>query len=56
MKGKTPAEIRPITGLDREYMIRSMISSQALSGLHVTKEEAEKALDKVMNEPLPDIR
>ena len=50
----TPDE-RPLTPVEREAIHRSVISSEALSGVVVPREVAERALDKVMREPLLDI-
>jgi hypothetical protein len=38
------------TTSDRDDLIRSLISSQALSGIHVTYEEADKILTRVIRE------
>lgn len=40
-----------MTPEERDRIIRSIISSQALSGLNVSYEEAEQALDQAIAEP-----
>lgn len=47
--------MREMTPDERERLIRSVISSQALSGIHVTYEEAKRAFDQVMQEPLVEL-
>jgi hypothetical protein len=47
-------EIVKLTPTDRDYLLRSIISSQALEGVHISYEEASRILDEVLLEPLPD--
>jgi hypothetical protein len=47
---------RLMSRLDRDDLIRSLISSQALEGVEVPYEEAELILDQVLREPSPAIR
>lgn len=44
-----------MTPAERESIIQSVISSQALSGVHVTREMAEAAFERAFRRPLPDI-
>lgn len=37
--------------VNRDAMIRSVVSSQALSGVHVSEEEANTVLDEVLSKP-----
>ena len=43
------------SALEREYMLRSVIASQAIEGVSVPYEEASRILDEVLNEPLIEI-
>ena len=45
----------PLTDAEREAIIRSMLSSQALAGIEGTREEAERALDRALEMPLVEI-
>lgn len=45
-----------LSDLEREYLLRSVIASQALEDVHVSHEVASRLLDEVLREPLPDIR
>ncbi len=44
-----------LTDVERDHMIRSVISSQALEGVHVSYETASRLLDEVLREPLVKI-
>ena len=44
-----------LTPLERDRLLRSVVSSQALEGVHVTYDVASKLLDDVLCERLPDI-
>jgi len=46
---------RDPTPEERDALIRSVISSEALSGIHVPREVAERALGKALEGPLPEI-
>lgn len=46
---------RPLAPGEREAMLRSLISSWALSGIVVDREVAEKSLDAALRRPLPDL-
>ncbi len=46
---------RPLTNEEREHILKSIISSQALEGVHISREEAEEALDQALSMPLPSI-
>ncbi len=53
-----PRPVRPaigFTALEREYMLRSVIASQAIEGVCVPYEEASRILDEVVNESLVEI-
>jgi hypothetical protein len=43
------------TDEEREWVLDSVIASQALEGLHISREAAARLLDKVMRRPLPKI-
>jgi hypothetical protein len=42
---------RPVTPRDREDMIRSVIGSQALEGIHLSWEDVARVVDEVLAEP-----
>ncbi len=42
----------PLSAIERDYMIRSVIASQALEGVEVSYETASELLDEVLREPL----
>src|SRR5688500_543472 len=44
-----------LTPLLRDRLLRSVVSSQALEGVHVTHDVASELLDDVLRERLPDI-
>jgi len=44
-----------LTDIERDYLLRSAISSQALEGINVPYEVASSILDEVLREPLIDI-
>lgn len=44
------------TDLHRDHLIRSVINSQRLSGVEVSRQDAERWLDEVLAEPLPELR
>jgi len=44
-----------LTAVEREHILRSMISSQALEGIYATREEAEHALDLALSMPVVKI-
>jgi hypothetical protein len=46
---------KPLSPGKRESLLRSMISSQALEGVYVSYEEAERALDEALSMPLVTI-
>ena len=47
---------RQMADADRNELLRSLISSQAIEGVEVPYEEAERILDEVLREPPPAIR
>lgn len=49
---KYPAPLAPG---EREAMLQHVITSWAISDIHVPREMAERALDEVLSQPLPDI-
>jgi hypothetical protein len=53
----TPAAqaARPLSPTERDWILRSAISSQALEGVLIPYQEASDILDEVLGEPLPDL-
>ncbi len=45
----------PLAPGEREAMLQSVITSQAIEGVHISYEVAERLLDEVLREPLPHI-
>lgn len=48
-------DVVKLTAVERDLLIRSVVSSQGLAGLHISYEEASRLLDDVLLEPLPDL-
>lgn len=48
-------DVVKLTAIERDLLIRSVVSSQALEGLYISYEEAALLLDQVLREPLPRI-
>jgi hypothetical protein len=44
-----------LSARERDYLLRSVISSQALEGVHISYEEAERLLEDVLRRPLPSL-
>lgn len=44
-----------LSARERSYLLRSVISSQALEGIHVSYEEADRLLEEVLHRPLPSL-
>ncbi len=45
----------PLGAAEREWLLDSVIASQALEGVHISREVATRLLDEVLAEPLPAI-
>lgn len=54
---KRPVNGRPLalTAVERDRLVRSVVSSQALEGVEVGYEETSRLLDDVLREPLVEI-
>jgi hypothetical protein len=44
-----------LTDVERDRILRSVIASQALEGITVTRDTAERLLDQALRMPLPDL-
>lgn len=48
-------KIITLSAIERDRLIRSVISSEALEGVYISYDEAERLLDKVLAEPIANI-
>jgi hypothetical protein len=48
-------EVVKLTPVERDHLLRSIITSQALEGVHISYEQASRILDEVLLEPMPDL-
>lgn len=44
-----------LTDFERDYVVDSVVSSEAIEGVHLSREQVSRLLDQVLRESLPDI-
>jgi hypothetical protein len=53
--GPMAGDIVKLSAADRDTLIRSVIATQALEGIHVSYEDAARLLDEALHRPIPRI-